>query len=97
MAFGQGNQSAAATTKKELETLRGKSWNYGKLALAEGDANPLADVRGELLEIRADFTPAADSEVVFDVRGVRVKRYRGNLPGDTLFQGPAAWPMRRDE
>ncbi|MFA5028867.1 MAG: glycoside hydrolase family 32 protein, partial [Candidatus Methylomirabilota bacterium] len=58
---------------KELETLRGKSWNAGKPSLAEGDANPLADVRGELLEVRADFTPAADSEVVFNVRGVEIR------------------------
>jgi len=58
---------------KELETLRVKSWTADKSSLAEGDANPLADVHGELLEIRADFTPAADSEVVFNVRGVEIR------------------------
>lgn len=58
---------------KELETLRGKSWNASKPSLAADAANPLADVRGELLEIRADFTPAADSEVVFNVRGVEIR------------------------
>jgi len=58
---------------KELESLRGKSWRSDKSTLAESDPNPLADARGELLEIRADFTPAADSEVTFNVRGVEIK------------------------
>jgi len=58
---------------KELETLRGKSWKADRSTLAEGDANPLAHARGELLEIRADFTPAADSEVTFNVRGVEIR------------------------
>jgi len=58
---------------KELESLRVKSWGYGKPELAEGDANPLADAHGELLEIRADFTPAADSKVVFNVRGIEIR------------------------
>ena len=58
---------------KELESLRGKSWKAGESSLAAGSANPLADARGELLEIRADFTPAADSEVTFNVRGVEIK------------------------
>ena len=58
---------------KELECLRVKSWDYGKHNLSEGDTNPLADVRGELLEVRADFTPSADSEVVFNVRGVEIR------------------------
>ena len=60
---------------KELETLRVQSWVSGKTNLAEGEANPLAAARSELLEIRADFTPATDSEVVFNVRGVEI-RYR---------------------
>lgn len=58
---------------KELETLRIKSWKADKTTLAEGDANPLANAHGDLLEIRADFTPAADSEVIFHVRGVEIR------------------------
>ncbi|MEP6671917.1 MAG: glycoside hydrolase family 32 protein [Chthoniobacter sp.] len=57
---------------KELETLRGRSWKFQKLFLNAGAANPLADVRGELLEVHADFQPAADSEVTFKVRGVDI-------------------------
>jgi len=58
---------------KELESLRGKSWKIGELSLAEGSTNPLTGVHGELLEIRADFTPAADSEVTFNVRGIEIR------------------------
>ena len=57
---------------KEQETLRTKSWPIGKLDLTEGAANPLAGVQGELLEIRADLQPAADSEVILNVRGVEI-------------------------
>ncbi len=58
---------------KELENLRVKSWKADKDSLAAGDTNPFAGVQAELLEIRADFTPAADSEVIFHVRGVEVR------------------------
>ncbi|TSA37032.1 MAG: glycoside hydrolase family 32 protein [Verrucomicrobiaceae bacterium] len=58
---------------KELESLRGKSWKSDKSTLAGGDANPLPGVHGELLEIHADFTPAADSEVTFNVRGIEIR------------------------
>jgi fructan beta-fructosidase len=58
---------------KELESLRTKSHRVGQLELKEGVANPLADVHGELLEIRADFTPAAQSELLFNVRGIPIR------------------------
>ena len=58
---------------KELESLRVKSHRVGPLDLREGAANPLADVHGELLEIRADFTPAAQGELLFKVRGIPIR------------------------
>lgn len=57
---------------KELETLRGQSWKKTDLHLDEGAANPLADVHGELIEIRADLQPAENSEITLKVRGVDI-------------------------
>jgi sucrose-6-phosphate hydrolase SacC (GH32 family) len=57
---------------KELETLRAKSHPLGMLALKEGDPNPLAKVRGELLELRAEFAPGEATQVAFTVRGVPI-------------------------
>jgi len=58
---------------KELESLRVKSHHLGQLELKEGMPNPLAAVHGELLEIRADFTPSPQSELVFNVRGIPIR------------------------
>ena len=58
---------------KELATLRAKSHSARPLTLRAGGANPLAETKGELLEIRADFAPAPDSEVLCKVRGVEVR------------------------
>ena len=58
---------------RELESLRSKSWSVGKLDFAAGAVNPLANVFGELLEIRADFEPTANSEAIFNVRGVEIR------------------------
>ena len=57
---------------KELESLRVKSHRVEQLELKEGAPNPLANVHGELLEIRADFTPAPQGELLFKVRGVPI-------------------------
>ena len=58
---------------KEIESLRAKSHRIGALELREGSTNPLTEVHGELLEIRADFMPAANSEVLFKVRGIDIR------------------------
>ncbi len=58
-----------------------------------GAANPLASTRGELLEIRADFTPAPDSEVVFKVRGVEI-RYDAAKQEITVDKARAPAPLR---
>jgi fructan beta-fructosidase len=56
----------------ELKSLRVKSHLSKTLSLAPGAPNPLAQVSGELLELRATFTPPANGEVKFMLRGVPV-------------------------
>lgn len=60
------------TPVRELESLRSEIHSLGTLSLAEGSANPLAALRGELLEIRAEFEPGTANEVAFNVRGIPV-------------------------
>lgn len=57
---------------KELEALRAHVHTRGAFTLAPGDADPLAAIHGELLEIRAEFEPPAAGQVTFSVRGVAV-------------------------
>jgi len=56
----------------ELKILRAKGHRAGPRTLKEGDANPLADIGGELLEVRADFEPDKATETAFTVRGVPI-------------------------
>jgi len=56
----------------ELEPLRRETHDVGPLTLAAGAANPLSNVNGELLELRADFDPGTASTVRFNLRGVQV-------------------------
>jgi fructan beta-fructosidase len=72
---------------KELESLRTNSHRVGQFELKEQAPNPLADVHGELLEVRADFTPTAQSELLLKVRGVPI-RY------DATKQEIAVGPLR---
>jgi sucrose-6-phosphate hydrolase SacC (GH32 family) len=60
------------TPVKELEDLRGKSHNLGEVTVAEGQANPLSQITGELFELNAEFAPGDASEIAFNVRGVPV-------------------------
>jgi fructan beta-fructosidase len=60
------------TPVQELESLRAKSHKQGEFTLTVGEANPLAAIHSELVEIRAEFEPSADSETAFQVRGVPV-------------------------
>ena len=56
----------------ELTRLRAKTFAAGAPLLKPGDANPLAQAHGELLELRAEFVPGADSEIHFAVRGISI-------------------------
>ncbi len=60
------------TPVRELETLRARSHRLGSLSLAPGAKNPLAQVQGELLEVRAVLKPGQATHVVFNLRGVPV-------------------------
>jgi sucrose-6-phosphate hydrolase SacC (GH32 family) len=60
------------TPVRELEALRAKSHRLPSTTLAPGGANPLADVRAELVELRAEFVPGDAREVMFKVRGADI-------------------------
>lgn len=60
------------TPVKELASLRVKSHDLGATTLKPDSANPLAGVKSELVELRAEFEPGAASEVSFTVRGATI-------------------------
>jgi hypothetical protein len=57
---------------KEQESIRAKSHAVGAVTLQEGQGNPLAQMKGELFEIDAEFEAGSAGEIVFSVRGVPV-------------------------
>ncbi len=57
---------------KEMESLRTKTYNLGKLTLKDNAANNLNNVNVELAEIRVEIDPAKAKELVLNVRGVAV-------------------------
>ena len=57
---------------KETEQLRTKQHIAKAKSLKPGDANPLADVKAELLELRAEFAPSPKTLTSFTVRGITV-------------------------
>ena len=56
---------------KELETLRTKTHEWNNVVLKAGE-NPLSELKGDLFDVEVEFQPAADSETVFDMRGIKV-------------------------
>jgi sucrose-6-phosphate hydrolase SacC (GH32 family) len=60
-----------ANPVRELATLRGRSHRSKPQALKPGE-NPLAEVKGELLEVLVELTPGDAQEIRFDLRGVAV-------------------------
>ena len=60
------------TPVKELAALRAKTHRFDAATLASDSANPLAAVKAELVELRAEFEPADASEVTFTVRGATI-------------------------
>ena len=62
----------AWTPVDELKSLRAKSIDCKALTLAPDAPNPLAKASGELLELRATFTPPAKGEVKFTLRGIPI-------------------------
>ena len=60
------------TPVKELASLRAKTHRLDPVTLQPGSADPLADVKAELVELRAEFEPGDASEVAFTVRGATI-------------------------
>jgi sucrose-6-phosphate hydrolase SacC (GH32 family) len=77
----------------ELVQLRGKTSDVGSLSLKPGDANPLANMQGERLELRAEFEPAENSEVNFTLRGIRIS-YNAQRQELTVNGHHAPAPLR---
>jgi len=63
------------TPVKELDSLRVKSHRFGTMTLTPASANPLADLKAELVELQAEFEPGDASEVAFTVRGAAIVFY----------------------
>jgi sucrose-6-phosphate hydrolase SacC (GH32 family) len=61
----------ASSPVKELESLRAKSHRLGSMNLQPDSANPLANVKSELVELRAEFEPGA-AETIFTIRGATI-------------------------
>jgi levanase/fructan beta-fructosidase len=57
---------------REIEQLHGRKWHWTEHAIRPGE-NPLAEVRGELFEVRAEIEPRAASEISFRVRGATLR------------------------
>ena len=60
------------TPVKEMESLRAKSHKFDAITLKPDSANPLAKVKAELVELRAEFEPGDAGEVIFTVRGATI-------------------------
>lgn len=60
------------TPVREMDTLRVRTHPFPAMELKPGDANPLASVKAELLEVRAGFEPGMASEIVFNIRGATI-------------------------
>ncbi len=56
----------------EIEKLRVKSHKFPAGSLVVGK-NPLAELRGELLEVRAEIDPGKAEEIALTIRGIAVK------------------------
>ncbi|RYX86280.1 glycoside hydrolase family 32 protein [bacterium] len=60
------------TPVPELESLRAQTHHLGKQTLVETGPNPLAALKGELLELRAEIDPGTANEIKFNLRGIEV-------------------------
>jgi len=60
------------TPVKELQSLRARARVCEPINLGAEAANPLADVKAELVELRTEFEPTATAKVNFEIRGARI-------------------------
>jgi fructan beta-fructosidase len=56
---------------REMSSLRARTRQIAPRTLKEGDSNPLAEVKAELIEVRAELEPG-EAEVEFSVRGAKI-------------------------
>ena len=56
----------------ELEQLRVKTHAFDAVTLRQDRFNPLAKLKGELVELRAEFEPGESSELAFSIRGATI-------------------------
>jgi fructan beta-fructosidase len=80
------------TPVKELEALRKTTHRLEPFTLKSNADNPLADMKAELVELRAEFTPG-DAEVVFNVRGAALA-YDGKQQQIVVNGHRASAPLR---
>ena len=78
---------------KELEALRAKTHAWKNLVLKTGD-NPLAGLQGDLFDVEVEFEPAAGTETVFDLRGIKVVY---NSETRTLSCGDVKTPLQPEK
>lgn len=57
---------------RELAALRTRTHRFNSTVIRPDSANPLAALRAELVELRADFDAGESSEVTFTVRGAKI-------------------------
>ena len=57
---------------KEMESLRNRTHHFNAAAIKQGDANPLATIQAELLEVRTEIDPGDAKEITFNVRGATI-------------------------
>jgi fructan beta-fructosidase len=55
---------------EELKSLRTKTHQWKDVVLKAGD-NPLAGITGDLFDLEVEFVPAADSETIISMRGIK--------------------------
>lgn len=82
------------TPVRELAALRRGTRQFDDTRLAPGQANPLADIRAELIELEAAFEPGDATEVTFLLRGATITC--DLLKHDILVNGHRAPAPLRD-
>lgn len=61
------------TPIRELQSLRIPSHDLGPLTLRPDSNNPLADMKADLMELRATFEPGTANDVIFNIRGAAIR------------------------
>jgi sucrose-6-phosphate hydrolase SacC (GH32 family) len=80
----------AWTPVAEIESLRGKSHQLRDLAIKAGVAQPLAELKGDLLDLTIDVEPKAATELGLRVRGLEI---RYDVKRQTLSCGDRTAPI----